>query len=160
MRFDDGLYERMADGTYMKVDERRQMQQQSQSGRYGSSSTSMDPRWQQQYGRQEYWEDHPQQWNNNRPQWSNNIRPQQWPTNNRPQPGPVAVDPMLMGNTGQDRTPRSPAPGRRPPAVDSMLNDGTGQGVGEKAEVDPWYEMGRSIRRLIDAEAQRGRRGR
>jgi hypothetical protein len=89
MRFDDGLYERMADGTYTKVDERRQMQQQSQSGRYGASSSSMDPGWQQQYGRQEQWNNsRPQQWSNNgRPQqwsnggsqqWSNNGRPQQW----------------------------------------------------------------------------------
>jgi len=166
MRFDDGLYERMADGTYTKVDERRQMQQQSRSGQYGASSTSMDPGWQQQYGRQEQWNNNrpqqwsnnqSQQWNNNRPQqWSNNNRPQQW-NNNWPQPGPVAVDSMLTGNTGQDRTPRAPAPMRRPAAVDSMLNDGTGQGVSARAEADPWYELGRSIRGIIEAESRGSR---
>jgi hypothetical protein len=183
MRFDDGLYERMADGTYTKVDERRQMQQQSQSGRYGVSSTSMDLGWQQQYGTQEQWNNNrpqqwsnnpsqqwnnnrpqqwsnnnqPQQWSNNRPQqWSNNNRPQQW-NNNRPQPGPLAVDSMLTGNTGQDRIHRAPAPKRRPAAVDSMLNDGTGQGVSARAEGDPWYELGRSIRGVIEAESRGGR---
>lgn len=66
MRFNDGLYERMADGTYTKVDERRQ----TQSSRYGASSTSMDPNWQREFGRP------PQQ-------WSNGGQSQQW--NNRPQ---------------------------------------------------------------------------
>lgn len=104
MRFDDGLYERGADGTYTKVDERR-MQQQSQSGGYGASSTSNDPRWQQQYGGQQQWQNgrpqqgnmqwnqqqynRPQQWNNNQQQW-NNGRPQQfnqqqWSNNNNNQ---------------------------------------------------------------------------
>lgn len=91
MRFDDGLYERMADGTYSKADERRQMQQ-SQSGGYGASSTSLDRGWQQQFGPPQQWNNQPQQqWNNGRPQqWINNQpqqwnsnRPQQW--NNRPQ---------------------------------------------------------------------------
>jgi len=179
IRFDDGLYERMADGTYTKADERRLTQSQSQSGRYGSSSTSSDPRWQQQFGRQDQWDNQPEQWfdgrpqqwsNNGRPpQWNNNVGPQQWNNNVRPQQWnhnrPPATDSMLMDLTGQEKQPRSaPKPmmqqGQRrprPQAVDPMLMDSTGQGVNEHAEVDPWYELGRSIRGVIDAEAQGGR---
>lgn len=186
MRFDDGLYERMADGTYTRVDERRLKQSQSQSGRYGASSTSTDPRWQQQFGRQnqrdnepeqwfdnrpQQWNNQSQQWNNNRPQqwnnqsqqWSNNNRPQQW-NNNRP----PATDSTLMNFTGQEQQAWAPNPmiqqGQRPPrppAVDSMLMNGTGQEVFERAQAeDPWYELGRSIRGVIDAEARRSRSGR
>jgi hypothetical protein len=183
MRFDDGLYERMADGTYTKVDDRRLTQSQSQPGRYGASSTSTDPAWQRQFGRQNQWDneseqwfdDHPQQWSNNgrpqqwsnngRPQqWSNNGRPQQWSNNGRPQQWnnsrPPATDSMLMNSTGQDQKHYAPNPmvqgGRRPPrpgAVDPLLMNGTGQGQVERAQQeDPWYELGRSIRGVIEAE--------
>jgi hypothetical protein len=125
IRFDDGLYQRMADGTYTKVEERRLTQSQSQSGRYGASSTSTDPRWQQQFGHQHItvpssewsdnsrppqWSNRPPQWSNRPPQWSNNSRPPQWNNSRPPQ-----------------------ANNSRPPAIDSMLNINTWQGQETKA---------------------------
>jgi hypothetical protein len=102
MRFDDGLYERMADGTYTKVDDRRLTQSQSQPGRYGASSTSTDPAWQRQFGRQNQWDNESEQWFDDQPQqWSNNGRPQQWSDNGRPQQWSNNGRPQQWSNNGR-----------------------------------------------------------